>query len=39
VRKTFTPVHSREGLIIDKSVEELAEDMVDFLLEKNFLRL
>jgi electron transfer flavoprotein beta subunit len=39
VRRTFSPVHNREGLIIDKSVEELAEEMVDFLLEKNFLRL
>ncbi len=39
VREIFTPVHSREGLIIDKSAEELAGDMLDFLLEKNFLRL
>lgn len=39
VRKTFTPVHSREGLVVDKSAEELAEGILDFLLEKNLLRL
>jgi electron transfer flavoprotein beta subunit len=39
VRRTFTPIHSREGLILDKGVDELAEEMVGFLLEKNFLRL
>ena len=39
VRKTFTPVHRREGLIIEKSEEELAEETLAFLLDKNFLRL
>ena len=37
VRKTFTPDHRRGGLVTEKRSMELAEDMLNFLLEKNFL--
>ena len=39
VRKTFTPSHSRDGLVIEKRSMEIAEDILDYLLEKTLLRL
>ncbi len=37
VRKTFTPSHSRAGLVTEKRSMDLAGDILDFLLEKNLL--
>lgn len=37
VRKTFTPSHSRSGLVIEKRSMELAKDILGFFLEKNFI--
>jgi len=37
VRKTFTPDHRRGGVVTEKRSMELAEDMLNFLIEKNFL--
>jgi electron transfer flavoprotein beta subunit len=39
VRKTFTPSHSREGLVIEKRSMEIAGDILDYILEKAILRL
>jgi len=39
VRKTFIPSHSRDGLVIEKKSMEIAEDILDYLLEKALLRL
>jgi electron transfer flavoprotein beta subunit len=39
VRKTFIPSHSRDGLVIEKQSMEIAEDILDYLLEKTLLRL
>ena len=39
VRKTFVPKHSRDGLVIEKRSMEMAEDMLDYLLEKALLRI
>jgi len=39
VRKTFVPSHSRAGLMIEKKPTESAADILDFILEKAFLRL
>ena len=39
VRKTFIPSHTREGLVIEKRSAEMAEDILDFILEKALLRL
>ena len=39
VRKTFIHSYSREGLVIEKPSMEIAEDIVNFLLEKTLLRL
>jgi hypothetical protein len=39
VRKTFIHSHSREGLVIEKPSMEIAQDILDFLLEKTLLRL
>ena len=38
VRKTFVPSHSRDGLVIEKGSMEIAEDILDYLLEKALLR-
>ena len=38
VRKTFIPSHSRDGLVIEKGSMEIAEDILDYLLEKALLR-
>jgi electron transfer flavoprotein beta subunit len=38
VRKTFVPKHSRDGLIIEKRSMEMAEDILDYILEKALLR-
>ncbi|MFC1532283.1 electron transfer flavoprotein subunit beta/FixA family protein [Thermodesulfobacteriota bacterium] len=38
VRKTFIPSHSRDGLVIEKRSMEIAEDILDYLLEKTLLR-
>lgn len=37
VRKTFAPSHSRTGLVTEKQSMDLADDILDFLLEKNLL--
>jgi len=37
VRKTFTPVHSRVGHLVEGNAGELADDLLYFLEEKNFL--
>jgi electron transfer flavoprotein alpha/beta subunit len=39
VRKTFIPSHSREGLVIEKQSKDIAEDILNFILEKGLLRL
>ena len=39
VRKTFTPSHSRDGLVIEKRSMEIAEDILDYLLDKTLIRL
>ena len=39
VRKTFTPSHSRQGLVIEKRSMEIAGDILDYILEKAILRL
>lgn len=39
VRKTFVPKHSRDGLVIEKQSTEMAEDLLDYLLEKALLRI
>ena len=39
VRKMFTAVHSREGLVTEKGSGELADDILKILREKNFLAL
>ena len=39
VRKTFTHSLNREGLVIEKQSTEIAEDILDFLLEKSLLQL
>ena len=39
VRKTFVPKHSRDGLVIEKRSMEMAEDILDYLLEKALLRV
>jgi electron transfer flavoprotein beta subunit len=39
VRKTFIPSHSRDGLVIEKRSTEIAEDILDYLLEKALLRV
>jgi electron transfer flavoprotein beta subunit len=39
VRKTFIHSHNREGLVIEKRSMEIAEDILNFLLEKTLLRL
>jgi electron transfer flavoprotein beta subunit len=39
IRKTFIHSHNREGLLIEKPSMEVAEDILDFLLEKTLLRL
>lgn len=39
VRKTFIPSHSREGLVIEKQSKDIAEDILNFILEKALLRL
>ncbi len=39
VRKTFIPGHSRDGLVIEKRSMEIAEDILNYLLEKALLRL
>ena len=39
VRETFIPSHSRDGLVIEKRSMDMAEDILDYLLEKTFLRL
>jgi len=38
VRKTFIPSHSRDGLVIEKKSNEMAGDILDFILEKALLR-
>ena len=38
VRKTFIPSHSREGLVIEKQSKDIAEDILNFILEKALLR-
>ncbi len=38
VRKTFIPSHSREGLVIEKQSREIAEDILNLILEKAFLQ-
>ncbi len=39
VRKTFIPSHTRQGLVIEKRSMEMAEDILDFILEKALLKL
>ncbi len=39
VRKTFVPSHAREGIVIEKRSMDMAEDIMNYLLEKTFLRL
>jgi len=39
VRKTFIASHSREGLVIEKQSRGIAEDILNFILEKTLLRL
>jgi electron transfer flavoprotein alpha/beta subunit len=38
VRKTFTPSHTRDGLIIEKQPGEMAIDILDFFMEKALIR-
>jgi len=38
VRKTFIPSHNREGLVIEKQSGEIAEDILNFILEKTLFR-
>jgi electron transfer flavoprotein alpha/beta subunit len=38
VRKTFVPKHTRDGLVIEKRSAEMAEDILDYILEKALLR-
>lgn len=38
VRKTFTPTHSRAGLVTEKRSMDLAGDILGFLLEKNLIQ-
>lgn len=38
VRKTFVPKHSRDGIVIEKRSMEMAEDILDYILEKSLLR-
>ena len=39
VRKTFVPSHNRDGLVIEKQSGEMAEDIMNYLLEKTLFRL
>ena len=39
IRKTFIPSYSRDGLVIEKRSMEIAEDILDYLLEKALLRV
>jgi electron transfer flavoprotein alpha/beta subunit len=39
VRKTFVPSHSRDGLVIEKRSVEMAEDILDYILEKALLKI
>ena len=39
VRKTFIPNHSRDGLVIEKQSTEIAEDILNYLLEKALLKV
>jgi electron transfer flavoprotein beta subunit len=39
VRKTFIPNQSRDGLVIEKQPKEIAEDILNYILEKALLRL
>jgi electron transfer flavoprotein beta subunit len=39
VRKTFVPKHSRDGLVIEKRSMEMAEDILDYILEKALLKI
>jgi len=39
VRKTFVPHQSRDGLVIEKRAPEMAEDILNYLLEKALLGL
>ncbi|MBN2437684.1 MAG: electron transfer flavoprotein subunit beta/FixA family protein [Deltaproteobacteria bacterium] len=39
VRKTFVPKHSRDGLVIEKQPTDIAEDFMNYLLEKALIRL
>jgi electron transfer flavoprotein alpha/beta subunit len=39
VRKTFVPKHSRDGLVIEKPSTEVAEDILNYLLEKALVKL
>ena len=39
VRKTFVPSHNRDGLVIEKKSGEMAEDIMNYLLEKTLFRL
>ena len=38
VRKTFIPSHSRDGLLIEKRSMEMAEDILEYILEKALLK-
>jgi electron transfer flavoprotein alpha/beta subunit len=38
VRKTFIPSHSRDGLVIEKRSMEMAEDILEYILEKALLK-
>ena len=38
VRKIFIPSHNREGLVIEKQSGEIAEDILNFILEKTLFR-
>ena len=38
VRKTFIPSHNRDGLVIEKQSREIADDILNYLLEKTLLR-
>ena len=38
VRKTFIPSHNRDGLVIEKQPGEMAEDILNYLLEKTLFK-
>ena len=38
VRKTFIPSHNRDGLVIEKKPGEMAEDILNYLLEKTLFK-